>query len=95
MRSIVIERESLVGEFLHGEAVAIGMVMVADFSTRFDQCTQVVAQEIRCVIRSYSLPSTLPLNICGEHGSKNLYEQTGYYWRICGSFLLTVLAKYP
>ncbi|MDC0237657.1 3-dehydroquinate synthase [Gammaproteobacteria bacterium] len=46
--------------YLHGEAVAIGMVMAADLSVRMDLCQPDTADRIRQLIEAYKLPVTSP-----------------------------------
>ncbi|MEE3280028.1 MAG: 3-dehydroquinate synthase [Pseudomonadota bacterium] len=46
--------------YLHGEAVAIGMVMAADLSVRMDLCQPDTADRIRQLIEAYGLPVAPP-----------------------------------
>ena len=46
--------------YLHGEAVAIGMVMAADLSVRMDLCQPDTADRIRQLVEAYKLPVTSP-----------------------------------
>jgi len=46
--------------YLHGEAVAIGMVMAADLSLRMDICQPDTANRLRCLIEAYGLPVAPP-----------------------------------
>ena len=46
--------------YLHGEAVAIGMVMAADLSVRMDLCQPDTADRIRQLIEAYRLPVAPP-----------------------------------
>ena len=46
--------------YLHGEAVAIGMVMAADLSVRMDLCQPDTADRIRQLIEAYRLPIASP-----------------------------------
>ena len=46
--------------YLHGEAVAIGMVMAADLSLRMDMCEADTSNRLRCLIEAYGLPVVPP-----------------------------------
>ena len=50
--------ESLTGytEYLHGEAIAIGMVMAADLAVRQGQMAREEAQQIKALIAAFGLP---------------------------------------
>jgi 3-dehydroquinate synthase len=53
-------------DFLHGEAVAIGMVKAALISARQGFCDQQSVQRIRSLIERAGLPTELPKNIARE-----------------------------
>ena len=46
--------------YLHGEAVAIGMVMAADLSVRMNLCRSDTADRVRRLIEVYGLPVVAP-----------------------------------
>lgn len=48
------------GTILHGEAVAIGMIMAADFSHRMGLCREEDVARIRALIQRAALPSVAP-----------------------------------
>jgi 3-dehydroquinate synthase len=52
-------------QFLHGEAVAIGMVAAARISARLGFCTDADVQRIRRLIQRYGLPTEIPDDIRG------------------------------
>ncbi|MEL7448169.1 MAG: 3-dehydroquinate synthase [Pseudomonadota bacterium] len=54
--------ETLTGhrDWLHGEAVATGMVMAADMSRRMGWLSQDDCDRVRCIVRSAGLPVTPP-----------------------------------
>lgn len=47
----------------HGQAVAIGMAMIARSAARFDLCSQETADEIVSLLRTYSLPVDTDQNL--------------------------------
>ena len=47
------------GTYLHGEAVAIGLVMAARLSADLKRCTAAQAQQVEAVLRSHDLPTAL------------------------------------
>lgn len=51
-----LETESGYGELLHGEAVAIGMVMAAELATKIGLCESAIANRITTLIEAYGLP---------------------------------------
>jgi 3-dehydroquinate synthase len=53
------------GHFLHGEAVAWGMIAVASMAREMGVCDQVTADEIETAVRSYG---PLPIVPCGPDG---------------------------
>jgi 3-dehydroquinate synthase len=53
-------------EYLHGEAVAIGMVMAADLSARTGVLSGVEARRIKALIAAFGLPVSLPGNLSPE-----------------------------
>jgi 3-dehydroquinate synthase len=59
-----IEAETGYGEFLHGEAVAIGMVMAFELSARLDLCTAEDVARVRRHLAAVGLPTGLD----GTHG---------------------------
>lgn len=54
------------GQWLHGEAVAAGMVMAADLSSRIGLLSQVDAGRIRRLIEDAGLPATAPASMTSE-----------------------------
>ena len=52
--------------YLHGEAVAIGMVMAAEFSERMDMLPQGRARRVRELVRAAGLPIDPPADISAE-----------------------------
>ncbi len=56
------------GRLLHGEAVAIGMVMAFDFSAKLDLCAQADADRLRAHFKNIGLPVS-PLEIVGQKWS--------------------------
>ena len=54
-------------EWLHGEAVAVGMVMAADMSCRLGWITSKHAQLVRNLVEKSGLPATPPVNLLPEH----------------------------
>jgi 3-dehydroquinate synthase len=53
-------------QFLHGEAVAIGMAAAARISWRLGMCQEGDYQRIRALIQRYGLPIEIPSDIRGE-----------------------------
>ena len=47
-------------EFIHGEAVAIGMVFAAKLSQRLGKCREEVPRRLEQLIRNFNLPADLP-----------------------------------
>ena len=54
----VIENETAYKEFLHGEAVAIGMVMANEMALKMNLMTQEEAQRVKALLLKYDLPTT-------------------------------------
>ncbi len=54
-------------EWLHGEAVAVGMVMAADMSYRLGLITQPTAMRVKSVIKQSTLPVAPPSNMSAEN----------------------------
>jgi 3-dehydroquinate synthase len=54
------------GELLHGEAVAIGMVMAADLAVRMKLLTVAEAQAVKVLVESFGLPSERPVGIAAD-----------------------------
>lgn len=52
--------------YLHGECVAIGMVMAAEFSQRLGKLPQVDVDRIIALIKAANLPITIPENMTAE-----------------------------
>ncbi|HCC45838.1 MAG TPA: 3-dehydroquinate synthase [Gammaproteobacteria bacterium] len=48
------------GEWLHGEAVGVGLVMAADLSARMGRCTNAEARRIKGVVDAAGLPTAPP-----------------------------------
>jgi len=51
------------GRFLHGEAVAVGMVAAARVSYALDLCAAATAERIRALLERLGLPTTLPSDV--------------------------------
>ncbi len=58
-----IETETGYRRFSHGEAVAIGMCLEAEFSSKIGVLNEMGAARIKSLIDSYGLPSELPADI--------------------------------
>ncbi len=58
-----IENHQGYGKWLHGEAVATGMVMAADLSMRLGLITQDIASRIRQLISDFNLPVCPPADL--------------------------------
>ena len=54
------------GEWLHGEAIALGMLMAADLSHRMGWLTEGVIDRIKQMLVKLNLPVSLPDNFCPE-----------------------------
>jgi len=54
----VIENETAYKEFLHGEAVAIGMVMANEVALKMNLMTHEEAQRVKTLLQKYNLPTT-------------------------------------
>lgn len=57
-----LESETAYSEFLHGEAVAIGMVTAARLSENRALCSSGVAAKIESLLKSFDLPVRIPPN---------------------------------
>src|SRR5208337_3014226 len=60
-----VETETRYSRFLHGEAVAIGMVLEARLSEVLGFIDSRAVSRIKAVIEAYGLPSSLPRDISG------------------------------
>jgi len=58
-----LESETGYAEFLHGEAVAIGMVTAAALSERRDLCPAGTADRIAALLRRFDLPVRIPARL--------------------------------
>lgn len=67
-----IEAEMGYGQWLHGEAVAAGMVMAAEFSTELGWLNAADAQRARALIQSYGLPVQPPPNMTAQHFQQHM-----------------------
>ncbi len=54
-----VEATAGYGNYLHGEAVAIGLVMAANLSADLKHCTAAQAEAVEAVIRAHQLPTRL------------------------------------
>jgi 3-dehydroquinate synthase len=54
-------------EFLHGEAVAMGMVFAARLSQQRGLCSEATYERIRQLIKKVGLPVEVPAGVKGEH----------------------------
>jgi len=61
-----IETLSGYGVWLHGEAVAVGMVMAADLSARLEKITWEDAGYLKALVEAFELPSSPPDNLTPE-----------------------------
>ena len=57
-----LESQSGYGVLLHGEAVAIGMVMAAELASRIGLCDLSTAERIRGIVEAYGLPTENPIS---------------------------------
>lgn len=57
----VIENETGYGSFLHGEAVAMGIVMANDLAVRLGNMSQEEAKRVRRLMEEYGLPTYYPV----------------------------------
>jgi len=48
------------GEWLHGEAVGLGLLLASSFAAEHGLCEQTLAQRVRDLVRAYRLPTSLP-----------------------------------
>lgn len=54
----VVENETAYKEFLHGEAVAIGMVMANEMAIKMNYMNEKEAYRVRALLEKYALPTT-------------------------------------
>ena len=54
-----IEATAGYGAYLHGEAVAVGLVMAARLSAELKHCTAAQAEQVEAVLKSHALPTAL------------------------------------
>lgn len=62
-----IESATEYKEFLHGEAVAMGMVFAARLSQQRGLCSEATCERIRRLIKRVGLPVEVPSRVKGEH----------------------------
>lgn len=65
----VIENETEYKKFLHGEAVAIGMVMANEMAIKMNYMDEKEAKRVKELLQKYSLPTSYEIN-----DVKNFYE---------------------
>ncbi len=58
----VIENETAYTKYLHGETVAIGMVMANELAIRMEMMTRDEAERVRKVLVKYNLPVSYPIS---------------------------------
>ncbi len=61
-----IETAQGYGGLLHGEAVAVGMVLAADLSARLGMATPADTQRLRALLEQLGLPTTIPAGLNGD-----------------------------
>lgn len=54
----VVENETAYKEFLHGEAVAIGMVMANEMAIKMNYMSEKEAHRVKVILEKYNLPTT-------------------------------------
>lgn len=72
-----IENLAGYGNWLHGEAVAVGMVMAAQFSERLNRLPQGNAKRIGDLLNALDLPTALNANTGGEIRPEAMLEAMG------------------
>ncbi len=83
-----IETATSYGEYLHGEAVAIGMALAADMSKRMGTITPDHYERVLRIIRSLELPVTAP-----RIGSRRAFELMGMDKKVQAGKIRLVLLK--
>jgi len=83
-----IETATGYGEWLHGEAIAAGMVMAADMSARLGWISAADSERVASVIRQLELPIEAP-----KIGSQKALELMGMDKKVLGGKLRLVLLK--
>lgn len=61
-----LENSAGYGRYLHGEAIAIGMVAAAHLSCALSGLSRAQAQRLRDLIAAFGLPTTMPPGWCNE-----------------------------
>ena len=61
-----IETEQGYGGLLHGEAVAVGMVLAAKLSAQLDRAPAADAQRLQALLSRFGLPTAIPENLSAE-----------------------------
>lgn len=81
--------EALTGytEYLHGEAIAIGMVMAADLAVRQAQMTLEEAQQIKALVAGFGLPVS-----ASQPGGSEMLQAMGMDKKVVDGTLRLVLA---
>ena len=73
--------------WLHGEAVAAGMVMASKLSMLMGQLTQSEFDRIKNLIKSWSLPVAPPQDMTADDFNLLMYRDKSLRWRIATSFI--------
>lgn len=81
------------GTLLHGEAVAIGMVLAFDLSARLGLCPQPDAERVRAHLSAAGLPTGFPEHPAGAWSPDRLLEHIGHDKKVQAGRPTFVLAR--
>ncbi len=81
------------GALLHGEAVAIGMVMAFDFSVRLGHCPAADAQRLRAHLSEAGLPTTIGERFTGRLSADRLFQHMTHDKKVSGGRITLILAR--
>lgn len=84
-----IENLSGYGHYLHGEAVALGMVMAGDMSVRLGMLSQAEQQRLVALIRAFGLPTALNAAIATD----DMLQAMGMDKKVLDGQLRFILAR--
>lgn len=81
------------GALLHGEAVAIGMVMAFDFSVRLGHCPAADAERLRAHLGAAGLPTTIHDRFTSPISADRLYRHMTHDKKVAQGRITLILAR--
>ncbi len=87
------EAEARPGALIHGEAVALGLVLAFDYSVRLGVCPQEDADRARALVEAAGLPATINTLAGGPYDAGALVARMGADKKNAGGAITLILAR--